>query len=67
MNSVIINIKPKDIQRLLGLSYSQAKRKVKAIREINGKEKHQCVTVDETADYLGITPELIKENLQKNQ
>lgn len=67
MSSAIINIKPKDVQRLLGLSYSQAKRKVKAIREINGKQKHQCITIDETADYLGVTPETIKENLQKTQ
>ena len=65
--TIPISIKPKDLQRILGISYSQAKRKVKAIREVNGKQRHQCVTIPETADFLGLPEEIIKKTLENTK
>ena len=59
-----LTIKPKDLMRILGLSYSQCLRKVKAIREVNGKERHQYVTVTETADFIGIPEDTIRKTLE---
>lgn len=57
-------IKPLEMQKIIGQSYSTAKRKVKAIREINNKASHQYPTVAETADFLGVTETEIAEALK---
>ena len=62
-----ISIKPKDLMRILGLSYSQCRRKLKAIREINEKKPHQCVTIAETADFLGLPEEVIRNTFENQK
>jgi len=59
-------IKAKDLMRVLDLSYSQCLRKLKAIREVNAKKKHQYVTVSETADFLGLPEETIIKKLENH-
>ena len=63
-----INIKAKDLQRVTGLCYNQCLRIAKNIRCVNDKKKHQYITAQETADYLGLPLEnlvLLLENHHK--
>lgn len=48
-----------DIQILTGKSERQCRNILKDIKVFYKKEKHQMVTVDELASYLGIDKELI--------
>ena len=48
-----------DIQILTGKSERQSRNILKDIKVFYKKEKHQMVTVDELASYLGIDKELI--------
>lgn len=48
-----------DIQMLTGKSERQSRNILKDIKVFYKKEKHQLVTVDELAAYLGIDKELI--------
>ena len=61
-----INIKPKDLQRVTGLSYIQCFRKLKAIREVNEKTQKQYVTAAEAADFLGLPTENFIKLLETN-
>ena len=61
-----ISIKPKDLMRILGLSYNQCCRKLKAIREVNGKKCYQLVTITETADFLGLPEETLVKRLENH-
>jgi hypothetical protein len=63
-------IKPKDLQRITGLCYAQSLRIAQKIRFVNDKKKHQYITPQETADYLGLPLEnivLTLENHKKNK
>jgi hypothetical protein len=48
------NIRPKDLQRVTGLCYAQCLRIAKSIRFVCNKKKHQYITAQEAADYLGL-------------
>ena len=61
-----LTIRPKDLMRILGLSYSQCQRKLKAIREVNNKKSHQYVTLSETADFIGIPEADIRKTLENH-
>jgi len=56
-------IYPKDIQRITGKSERTGRRILEKIREIEGKEKHQVITVSEFANYLGIDAETVQNYL----
>jgi len=64
--TAILTIRPKDLMRILGLSYSQCQRKLKAIREVNNKERHQYVTITETADFIGLPESDIRKTLENH-
>jgi hypothetical protein len=59
-----ITIRPDNLMRILGLSYEQCRRKLVAIRQVNGKKRGQCVTISETADFLGLSEETIIKHLE---
>jgi len=61
-----LTIRPKDLMRVLGLSYSQCQRKLKAIRVINCKGSHQYVTVTEVADFIGLPENDIRKTLENH-
>jgi hypothetical protein len=61
-----ISIKPKDLMRVLGLSYNQCCRKLAAIRQVNNKKAYQLVTITETADFLGLPEETVINRLQNH-
>lgn len=49
-----ICIYPKDIARITGKSYRQSLRIYNNIKQINGKETYQLITIDELCKYLGL-------------
>lgn len=59
----IYSIKPKDIAFLFSKSYKQAYRDYCRMRISLNKKKKQIITIDETAQYFGIKPEVIRESL----
>lgn len=59
----IYSIKPKDIAFLFSKSYKQAYRDYCRMRISLEKNKYQVITIEETAKYFGIKPEVIRENL----
>lgn len=54
-------IYPKDISLILGKSYKQSLRIMRTIRDAYDKEPHQYVTMEEFAEYTGISIEIIRE------
>lgn len=56
-------IYPKDIQRITGKSERTGRRILERIRKVNGKEKHQLITVSEFSNYIGIDAETIQSYL----
>lgn len=55
-----ICIYAKDIQRITGKSEKTGYRILDAIRKKHGKQPHQFITINEFADYAGLSPEEIK-------
>ena len=47
-------ITPKDVEVILGVSSSYARRVVRIIKRKNNKEKHQKITVKEFRRYMGL-------------
>nr|WP_082935955.1 hypothetical protein [Tamlana sp. s12] len=56
-------IYPKDIQRITGRSERYGRKLLNDIKIYLGKDQHQFITVEEFADYTGITKEIVKEYL----
>ncbi|KAB1069001.1 hypothetical protein F6U93_04400 [Tamlana haliotis] len=56
-------IYPKDIQRITGRSERYGRKLLNDIKTYLGKDQHQFITVEEFADYTGITKEIVKEYL----
>ncbi|TDP57622.1 hypothetical protein BC748_2837 [Flavobacterium dankookense] len=52
MNRVCVYTK--DVQIITGKSERQSRQIIKQIKQLNNKEKHQLVTLQELCDYLGI-------------
>jgi hypothetical protein len=53
-------IYPKDVQRITGKSEKYSRRLLKKIKEFNDKAEHQFVSIEEFANYTGLSIELIK-------
>ena len=47
-------IRPKDIEIILNVSPSHARRIVRVIKKANDKEKHQKITINEFCRYMGL-------------
>ena len=56
-------IYPKDVQRITGKSEKYSRRLIKKLKENNGKAEHQFVSIEEFANYSGLSVELIKEHI----
>lgn len=50
---------PKDVQRIMGKEYTQARRYLIKIKKHLGKENHQYVSVEEFSKYSGLPVEEI--------
>jgi len=55
-----ICIYPKDIARITGKSYRQSLRIYHTIKQVNNKQHHQSVTLDEFCLYSGVEKEAIQ-------
>jgi hypothetical protein len=62
MTTVPLNIRPKDLQKMIGLSYSRCVVIIRNIRREYAKGKHQLLTIEETAEYLDIPVSKLTEN-----
>lgn len=51
---------PKDIQRIMGKEYTQARRILKKIKEHLNKEDHQYISVEEFCKYTGLPIEEVQ-------
>lgn len=58
------NIRPKDLMIINGLSYSRCAEIVRNIRKSYGKQRHQILTIEETAEYLDITADKLRETFR---
>ncbi len=58
-----IVIYPKDVQRLTGKSEKTSRELYKKIRKCKAKQKHQFVSIEDFADYTGLSLDLIKQHL----
>lgn len=58
-------IKPKDIEIILGVSPSYARRIVRLIKRKNNKEKYQKITIKEFCKSEGLDVNEVKEELNK--
>jgi transcriptional antiterminator len=58
-----IVIYPKDVQRLIGKSEKSSRELFRKIRLCKTKAKHQFVSIEDFADYTGISVDLIKQHL----
>jgi len=52
-------IYPKDVQRITGRSESYARKLLQKIKERYSKEDHQYVTLEEFAQYTGLSVEVV--------
>ena len=50
-----------DVQKITQYSIGHCRKILRDIRAKKQKQKHQKVTVDEVADYLGLSPEDIRD------
>lgn len=57
-------IYPKDISVLLGKSYKQAVRIFGNIRSAYGKKSHQYLSIQEFAEYTGLSEDVIMRQLK---
>lgn len=58
-------IKPKDIEIILGVSPSYARRIVRLIKRKNNKEKHQKITVKEFCRFMGLEVKEVRDELNE--
>ena len=58
-------ITPKDVEVILGVSSSYARRVVRIIKRKNNKEKHQKITVKEFCRYMGLEVKEVVLELQE--
>ena len=58
-----IVIYPKDVQRLTGKSEKSSRMLLKTIKKSKEKADHQFGSIEDFAEYTGITVNLIKEHL----
>lgn len=65
MESYRIIITASDIALITGRSIRTARRRLKELREIYGKDDHQHITAQEYSVYSGIPLEDIQEHLRK--
>lgn len=54
-------IYPKDVQRITGKSERTGRRLLQKIKNELGKQEHQFVTVEEFAQYSGISAEVVQK------
>ena len=47
-------IYPKDVQRITGKTYRQARLYLKKVKESLNKESHQLISIEEFCDYSGL-------------
>lgn len=57
-------IYPKDIMPIIRKSKSTASRLLQLIKDTLGKAKHQPVTLQEFADYMGFNAKDIEQNMK---
>ncbi|WP_339836271.1 hypothetical protein [uncultured Flavobacterium sp.] len=58
-------IRPKDIEIILNVSPSYARRIVRVIKKAYGKEKHQKITINEFCRYMGLDVKDVKDELNE--
>jgi hypothetical protein len=58
-----IIIYTKDVQRITGKSDRYARKIMKRIRAMNGKQKYQPVSLTEFCNYMGLTTEEVSKYL----
>jgi hypothetical protein len=58
-----IVIYPKDVQRLTGKSEKFSRMLLKKIRQYMAKQEHQFVSIEDFAEYTGITVNLVRQHL----
>lgn len=58
-------IKPKDIEIILKVSSSYARRIARIIKKANGKEKHQQITIKEFCRFIGLEVNEVKDELNE--
>jgi hypothetical protein len=67
MTTVPLNIRPKDLQKITGLSYSRCAVIIRNIRHKYSKKKYQFLTIEETAEYLSIPASKLTENFKNTE
>lgn len=65
--TIPLNIKPKDLQRMTGLSYSRCTIIIRNCRDEYSKGKHQFLSIEETAEYLDTPVSKLMENYKKTE
>ena len=55
-----------DVHRLTNYSIGHCRRIIRKIKSEKKKLKHQKVTVEEVSEYLGLSPELIRNTFSAN-
>ncbi len=59
-SNVRVCMYPKDVQRIMGKEYTQARRILKKIKESLKKEDHQYISVEEFCKYTGLPIEEVQ-------
>jgi hypothetical protein len=54
---------PKDVQRVMGKTYTQARLYLKKIREHLNKEDHQLISIQEFCNYSGLPIEEVTRSI----
>ncbi|MDR1585602.1 MAG: hypothetical protein LBS07_05455 [Prevotellaceae bacterium] len=67
MTNIPINIRPKDLMRINGLSYSRCAVIIRNCRKEFSKGKHQVLCIEELAEYLDISVCKLLENYRKSE
>lgn len=57
-------IRPKDVEVILRVSPSYARRVVRVIKRKNNKEKHQKITISEFCRYMGLEVSETRQELE---
>jgi phosphatidylglycerophosphatase A len=57
-------IYPKDVQLVTGKSERWGREIIKKIKTKFNKQDHQLVTIDEFCTYMGLSQQLVKEQLK---
>jgi hypothetical protein len=56
-------IYPKDVQRLTGKSEKYSRMLLRRIRQWKAKQDHHFVSIEDFAEYTGLTVDLVKQHL----